>query len=192
METIILMGPVGAGKTTQAKLLSKELGRPRCSYDEVKSGYLNELGFSKKAALTIEAEQGEYAMFCHMNNFRYQVLRKVIEEHPGHIIDLGGGIHCYNEPHQIDSTKEVFDPIDEVFYLLPSKDLATNINTLPGFKEGFAINTYIMMHPTNALYAKKIIYTLGKTTEEITREIIGQIGKPDKQPNKSNLFNGQK
>ena len=192
METIILMGPVGVGKSTQAKLLSKELGWPRCSYDEVKSGYLNELGFNRRTALTIDEEQGEYAMFCHMNNFRYQTLRKVIEEHPGHIIDLGGGIHCYNEPHQIDSTKEVFDPIDEVFYLLPSKDLATNINTLPGFKEGFAINTYIMMHPTNAIHAKKIIYTLGKTPEEIMREIIGQIGKPDKQLNKGDLFNGPK
>ncbi len=192
METIILMGPVGVGKSTQAELLSKELGRPRCSYDEVKAGYLKELGFNRKSALAIEEEQGEYAMFCHMNDFRYQVLRKVIDEHPGHIIDLGGGIHCYNESHQVDSTKELFDPIDEIFYLLPSDDLATNINTLPGFKEGYAINTYIMMHPTNALFVKKMIYTLGKTPEEITREIITQIGKSNKQLNKDNLFNGQK
>ncbi len=71
-------------------------------------------------------------------------------------------------------------------------DLATNINTLPGFKEGYAINTYIMMHPTNALFVKKMIYTLGKTPEEITREIITQIGKSNKQLNKDNLFNGQK
>ena len=192
MDTIILMGPVGAGKSTQAELLSKKLGQPRCSYDEVKAGYLKELGFDKKSASAIEAEQGEYAMFCHMNNFRYQVLRKVIEEHPGHIIDLGGGVHCYNEAHQVDSTKDLFDPIDEIFYLLPSDNLATNINALPDFKDGYAINTYIMMHPTNAVYAKKIIYTLSKTREEIAGEIIGQIGKPENQLNKHILFNGQK
>ena len=155
METIILMGPVGAGKSTQAELLSKKSGQPRCSYDEVKAGYLKELGFDKKSALAIEEKQGEYALFCHMNNYRYQTLRKVIEEHPGYIIDLGGGIHCYNEAHQVESTRELFHPIDEIFYLLPSDDLATNINALPGFKEGFAINTYIMMHPTNTLYTKK-------------------------------------
>ena len=192
METVILMGPVSVGKSTQAELLSKELGQPRCSYDEVKAGYLKELGFNKKSALAIEEEHGEYAMFCHMNEFRYQVLRKVIDEHPRHIIDLGGGVHCYNESHQINSTKNVFDPIDEIFYLLPSKDLATNINTLPGFKEGFAINAYIMMHPTNAIYAKKMIYTFEKIPEEIMHEIIDQIGKPNKQLNKDNLFNGQK
>jgi len=186
------MGPVGVGKSTQAELLSKELGKPRCSYDEVKAGYLKELGFNKKSALVIEEEQGEYAMFCHMNNYRHQILRQVIDEHPGHIIDLGGGIHCYNESYQVDSTRELFDPIDEIFYLLPSDDLATNINTLPGFKEGYAINTYIMMHPTNAIYAKKMIYTLEKTPEEIMYEIIAQIGKPDKRINKDNLFNGQK
>jgi predicted Ser/Thr protein kinase len=38
METVILMGPIGAGKSTQAELLSKELEQPRCSYDEAKSG----------------------------------------------------------------------------------------------------------------------------------------------------------
>jgi len=190
METIILMGPVGVGKSTQAKLLAKELGQPRCSYDEVKASYLDDLGFNKKSAMAIEKEQGEYAMFCHMNNFRYQILRRVIDEHPEHIIDLGGGIHCYNEPHQVDSAREVFDQIDEIFYLLPSRDLATNINMLPGFKEGFAINTYIMMHPTNALFAKKMIYTLGKTPEEIMREIIGQIGKFNEQPINDNFFNG--
>lgn len=175
------MGPVGAGKSTQAELLSKELGQPRCSYDAVKADYLKEAGFDKKVAISINDEQGEYAMFCHMNNFRHQVLRKIINDHPGHVIDLGGGIHCYNETHQIELTRQVFDPIPEIFYLIPSGDLAENIKTLPGFKEGFAINTYIMMHPTNRIFAKKVIYTLGKTREEILSEIINQIGKPNKQ-----------
>ena len=179
METIILMGPVGAGKSTQAELLSKELRQPRCSYDDVKAGYVKEVGFDKKAALLINDEQGEYAMFCHMNNYRYQVLRKVIDDHPGHVIDLGGGIHCYNETHQVESTKQLFEPIAEIFYLLPTNDLATNIRTLPGFKEGYAINTYIMMHSTNAIFAKKVIYTLNKKPEVIMSEIISQIGKPD-------------
>ena len=186
------MGPVGVGKSTQAELLSKKLAQPRCSYDEVKAGYLKELGFNKESALAIEEEQGEYAMFCHMNEFRYQVLRKVINEHPGHIIDLGGGVHCYNETHQVESTKALLEPIDDIFYLLPSEDLATNINALPGFKEGYAINTYIMMHPTNTIYAKKLIYTLDKSPEEITNEIVAQIGKQDKQLNTDNLLNGQK
>ena len=144
----------------------------------MKADYLKELGFDKKAALLINDEQGEYAMFCHMNNYRYQVLRKVIDDHPGHVIDLGGGIQCYNETHQVESTRQVLEPIAEIFYLLPSNDLATNIKTLPGFKEGYAINTYIMMHPTNSIFAKKMIYTLDKTPEEIMSEMISQIGQP--------------
>ena len=49
---------------------------------------------------------------------------------------------------------------------------------MPGFKEGYAINTYIMMHPTNSIFAKKMIYTLDKTPEEIMSEMISQIGQP--------------
>jgi hypothetical protein len=33
------MGPIGAGKSTQAELLSQALGQPRCPYDEVKYKY---------------------------------------------------------------------------------------------------------------------------------------------------------
>ena len=38
---------------------------------------------------------------------------------------------------------------------------------------------------------KKFICPLGKAAEEIAREIIGNIGKPDKQGKKDALFNGQ-
>ena len=37
------------------------------------------------------------------------------------------------------------------------------------------------MHPTNELFAKKIVYTLGKAPEEITNEIISQKYKTKKE-----------
>ncbi|WP_455204094.1 hypothetical protein [Kaarinaea lacus] len=172
METIILMGPIGAGKSTQAKLLSQALGQPRCCYDEVKGGYRTQVGFCHKTAQAIEKEQGFYAMISYMNEFKSQMLAPLIEDHPGHIIDLGGGAQCFDEPHQIERAMQAFTAVSEIFLLLPSKDLATNINTLPGLKEDYPINAYLIMHPTNQLFAKKTVYTLGKMPEDTMQEII--------------------
>jgi hypothetical protein len=55
--------------------------------------------------------------------------------------------------------------------------LATNIASLPGMREDYPINAYLIMHPTNQLFAKKTVYTLGKTPAETMREIIDRVGK---------------
>jgi adenylate kinase family enzyme len=54
MTTIILIGPIGVGKTTQAQLLSKELNAPVCTYDQVKYKYRKNIGFDQKIAASIQ------------------------------------------------------------------------------------------------------------------------------------------
>jgi shikimate kinase len=177
METIILMGPIGVGKSTQAELLSKELGQPRCSYDAVKGEYRKKAGFNTKTAKSIHEEQGLYAMLSYMNEYKSQILEPIINDYTGHIIDLGGGAQCFDEPHQIERVQNAFESVSEIFLLLPSHDLATNITSLPGLKDNYPINAYLIMHPTNRLFARKTVYTLGKTPKETSREIIDLIGK---------------
>ena len=176
MGTIVLMGPIGAGKSTQAELLSKKLGRPRCAYDDVKEFYRTRIGFDPATAQTIHDKQGLYAMLWYMNEFKSQILRPIIQDHPGHIIDLGGGAQCFDEPHQIERAREAFAGVSEVFLLLPSSDLATNIATLPGLKENYPINAYLIAHPTNKLFATKTVYTLGKTPEQTMCDIVAMMG----------------
>ena len=176
METIILMGPIGAGKSTLAELLAKELGQPRCCYDDVKSSYRRKIGFDPEMAQSINDQQGLYAMLSYMNEFKSQILEPIINDHPGHVIDLGGGAQCFDEPHQIERARKAFASIAEIFLLLPSKDLATNIASLPGLKENQPINAYLIMHPTNQLFAKKTVYTFGKKPEETMRDIISLLG----------------
>lgn len=177
MDTVILMGPIGAGKTTQSKLLAKKLDMPRCSYDEVKGKYWKKLGVNKETVDSIENEQGEYAMISYMNEFKSKTVESIIKDHPNHIIDLGGSAQTFDEPHQVEKVRSIFEPISNIFLLLPSTDLKTNINILPGLKENFPINAYLIIHPTNELLSKNTIYTLGKTPEETANEIISHINK---------------
>lgn len=176
METFILTGPIGAGKSTQAKLLSSELGQPVCVYDEVKDNYRYKMGLDREKAHTINKEQGVYAMLCYMNEFKAKILAPIIDDHPGHIIDLGAGAHSFDEPEQVLLAQQAFKNIKNIILLLPSSDLATNINTLPGIKEGWLVNTFLIMHPTNELLSNKTIYTKNKTPNETMKEIIDYIG----------------
>ena len=175
MDTIVLIGPIGAGKSTQAKLLAERLGMPRCSYDEVKGEYWQQLGLSKEKAHSIEQAQGTYAMLTYMNEFKSKTVCAIIRDYPEHVIDFGGGAQTFDEPHQVEMLQQVFEPIKNIFLLLPSPDLETNIKSLPGLKENYPINAYLILHPTNELFAKKTVYTLGKTPGKVADEIIAQL-----------------
>lgn len=176
-DIIILTGPIGVGKSTQAKLLSKELGQPVCVYDEVKDNYRYKIGLSKEKALAINAEHGVYAMLEYMNEFKSKILEPIINDHPGHIIDLGAGAHSFDEPHQVERARCAFASAKDILLLLPSNDLETNIKSLPGLKENYEVNTFLMMHPTNELFATKTIYTLNKSPEEVLQDMMEQLEK---------------
>ena len=176
MDSFILTGPIGAGKSTQAKLLSSELGMPVCVYDEVKDNYRYKIGLDRDKAHAINEKEGIYAMLCYMNQFKAKILAPIINDHPGHIIDLGAGAHSFDEPEQILLAKQAFKEIKNIILLLPSSDLATNINSLPGIKEGWVVNTFLIMHPSNELLSNKTIYTNDNTPQDTMLEIIDAIG----------------
>ena len=174
-STIILIGPIGVGKTTQAKLLSHHLSLPRCSYDEVKGKCWKEQGLTKGDAEEIEREKGTYAMLSYMNEFKAETVASIVADHPGYVIDFGGGAQTFDEPHQVAKVVDAFEAVNNVFLLLPSPNVEESINALPGLKENLAINAYLIIHPTNAIYAKKTVFTLGKSSEQVMDEIIENL-----------------
>jgi len=180
MDTIILMGPIGVGKTTQAQLLSKELSAPVCTYDQVKYEYRKNIGFDPKMATEIHDSKGLYAMLCYMNEFKAKTLAPIIEDYPGHIIDLGGGAQCFDEPHQVEMARKAFEKIENVILLMPTNSVPESQEYLAHIREKYPINDYLIEHDTNEILAKKVVYTLGKAPEETMAEIICQISKPNK------------
>ena len=182
------MGAIGVGKTTQAQLLSNELNAPVCTYDQVKYQYRKNVGFDQNVATSIHESKGLYAMLCYMNEFKARILAPIIEDYPGHIIDLGGGAQCFDEPHQVEMARRAFERVENVFLLTPSKSVSASKEYLAHILEKHPINDYLIEHDTNEILAKQVIYTLGKKPEETTTEIISQINKPNKasQPTPKN------
>lgn len=71
---------------------------------------------------------------------------------------------------------ELLSLYENVVLLLPSPDLDESVEILKHRNEitinGVEINRFFMIHPSNQKLAKQIIYTKGKTAEEIKEEIL--------------------
>ncbi|MEE9343111.1 MAG: hypothetical protein V3V12_05735 [Gammaproteobacteria bacterium] len=174
-NSIVITGPFGVGKTTQAKLLGEKLDMPVCVYDAVKDNYRYKIGLSREKALSINADEGIYAMLVYMNEYKSKILQPIIDDHPNHIIDLGAAAHSFDEPEQVERARQAFMEVKDVILLMPSKDLGTSINSLPGIRENFDLNTFLIMHPTNEMFATKTVYTYGKTREEVLSDTLSAI-----------------
>jgi shikimate kinase len=66
---IILIGPIGAGKTTVGTLLAETLNLPRVSLDDVRFDYYKQIGYDEAAAEELERRHGFLALYRHWKPF---------------------------------------------------------------------------------------------------------------------------
>lgn len=170
-ESIVLIGPLGVGKSTIAELVSTSREQPRCCFDELKLDYLTAAGFELEQAHAIRDSKGVYEMWLYSNDFRIVALERLFDEYPNHIIDLGAGDHCFEQPDQVKRAQHLFNQIGNSILLMPSKDLATSIRLLPGVKEQRYMNTFFIMHELNSTFAKHTLYTQHKSANQTAEEL---------------------
>lgn len=170
MSNIILIGPIRAGKSTVAKLLSEEMGMPNCSLDELRYTYYEEIGYDHNYAMQLEAQYGFEAKYNYWKPFEAQLVVKALEEYEDHIIDFGAGHSVYEDEHLFKKVKKSMDNEPYIFLLIPSEDKEESARILCERAE-FDFNRHFVYHPSNYELAKHIIYTLHQTPEETMKEI---------------------
>ena len=62
---IILIGPIGAGKSTLGGLLAEKLGLPQVSLDDLRFDYFREIGYDEDFGRRLRAEQGFPALVAY-------------------------------------------------------------------------------------------------------------------------------
>jgi shikimate kinase len=187
-STIILIGPLGAGKTTVGGLVAEKLGLPFCSVDQVREYYYQKVGYDHAFAARIAAsDQGVPGVLRYSKPFEAQMVQKILADHHG-VIDFGASNSVYDDKELFARVQNALAPYPNVVLLLPSPDLdesaeilkrrLTQMLTGAGKEftdELFELNEYFVRHPSNHRLAKRVIYTKDKTPEEICDEIVQKI-----------------
>ena len=173
-KDIILIGPVGAGKSTIGKLLSEKLGFPQASLDDIRWEIYKESGYDFKLADEIMQREGFLGIYRYWKPFEAYSVKRILELYSGHIHDFGAGQSVYEDEELFKEVQNVLEPYSNIVLLLPSEDRERCLQILFE-RTQFEHNNLFINNPSNKKLVKIIVYTDGKNLKEITEEIIRKI-----------------
>jgi hypothetical protein len=178
---IILIGPIGAGKSSVAELLSSRLSLPQQSMDERRWDYYQEIGYDEELAKHKRATNGFWEVYQYWKPFEAYAVERLLAEHHNCTIDFGAGHSVYEDVALFERVERMLAPYPNVLLLLPSPDLDESIRILDRRNDyvpdgSFNINEHFVRHPSNYKLAKFTIYTKGKTVAETGNEILSLTG----------------
>ena len=174
---IILIGPIGTGKSTLGKLLSLSLEVPQVSMDDVRLMYYEQIGFDLDLAKRIKVEKGFLKLYQYWKPFEAYAVERLLAEHRHCVIDFGAGHSVFEDDLLFARVQRVLQPYCNVVLILPSPDLDESVRILKergGEHEdnGLDFVEHFVKHHSNHDLAKMVVYTKDKTPEQTHDEII--------------------
>ena len=164
-ESIILIGPSGAGKTTVSEELSKMLNLRILCLDRIARQY-RERGFTTK--------------FKNNDEFNANLIKMQIERvekigRPG-IANFGAGHSVYEDMQIFAFVKKLLSKFKNIVLLLPSQDIEEALNILKERSTGdYSCNRRFITSRCNYELATITVYENGRTPTEIAEDIIRRI-----------------
>ena len=174
---IILIGPIGIGKSTVADLLSLRTGLPRRSMDEFRWKYYEALGYDHGLARQIRTEGGFWGLYRYWKPFEAHAVRKLLEDSSECIFDFGGGHSVYEDDSLFEQVREQLAPYSHVVLLIPSPDREESIRILHERNDYDSddqreVNEHFIRHHSNYDLAKFIVYTKDKDPDQVCDEVL--------------------
>lgn len=176
---IILIGPIGARKSTLGELLCAQLGLPQCSMDDRRWEYYKEIGYDEVIAQQKRMEGG-WNLYQYWKPFEAYAVGRLLSDCHDCVIDLGAGHSVYEDASLFQQVKQALEPYPHVVLLLPSADLDESISILNERNDYVAdgtpnINELFVRHSSNYQLAKLTVYTKGKAPAESCNEVLERV-----------------
>ena len=166
---VVLIGPVGVGKSTVAGLLADRMGWPHVSMDGVCAGYYTEISVDQAVAQRREHAEGVRVAYQSWKPLEAYAVERILADHQHAVIDLGGGHSVQEDPTLFARVHAALAPVRNVALLLPSPDSEESVRILTERSappEGFDWHRHFVAHPSNGVLAKLVVYTAGQTPSQ--------------------------
>lgn len=176
---IILIGPIGAGKSTVGDLISQALGIPQVSMDDIRYEYYKEIGYDEEYAAELRREKGFPALIAYWKPFEAHAVERLLSDHRDCVFDLGAGHTVYEDLALFEHVRLAMAPFRNVILLLPDPDVDTSLDIMESFDPVLTrdreINRYFLTHPSNARLARHTVYWRGLSPEETRDAVLAAV-----------------
>ena len=189
-DTIALIGPMCAGKSSTARLLATRLGMAHVELDRLRWDYYQEIGYDEQmATLLRSSEPGLLERSNYWKPFEAYAVERAVQDFPGCVLDFGAGNGVYEDAALFARVQQALATVAHVILLLPTPDLAEAtavVNTrlaqllqeVAGTvnPEALRLNAHFVNHPSSRQLATQIIYTGEQTPEQVCETIVQNLG----------------
>lgn len=179
---IIIIGPVGAGKTTQGKLVAEALNKQSLSLDNVANDYYAASGFSPSDFQKAKEESGylaAYRLWCPSLAYAAQ---RVVKDYTGCVIDFGAGHSHYEDKLLFEAVQKALAGFQHIILLLPTADLNQSVALLKQqcidkrdrdwVHDGYDFIEHWVKDDCNHDLATDTIYTDGQSPVQTCEQIL--------------------
>lgn len=190
--SILLIGPMGVGKTTISEALAKHYGLPLVDLDELRKEYYAKMPeYSRAKSRAIFESGGD--LHAYFEPFETQQVEMLLELDKPAVFDFGGG-HTVKSEGYFKRICEAFQSYENVVLLTISPNHEETIRELYfDHREGIetqhlkhynAMNRKFVESGCNEKLAKHVVYRTGKTVEQTLAEIIAWVDQGKKYETK--------
>lgn len=190
--SILLIGPMGVGKTTISEALAKHYGMPLIDVDGLRKEYYAKMpGYSRDEMHAIHVSGGN--LHAYFEPFETQQVEMLLELDEPAVFDFGGG-HTVKSEGYFKRICAAFQPYENVVLLTISPDQEETIRDLHfAHREGIetqhleqynAMNRKFVESGCNEKLAKRVVYRKDKTIEQTLAEIIAWVDQGENNETK--------
>ena len=174
-ENIIIIGPIGVGKSTVAPEVARRTDKKHIDMDELRSEIYSMTDYSNQKAEEAYSSGGVIEWYNYQKPYELFAVKTLLEQNQNSVIEFGGGQSIYSNDEQLTTFLNLMENQPFVFSLLPSESVNRSseiLNSRARFEDEKILNEIFLTSDCNKRVAKFTIYTEGKEPQETIEEIL--------------------